>query len=76
MSEQPMIGARVPQEWQCQIKGIALATGRTEAQIVREAIGKYLGKNDPTAVRGAIADLEERVTKIETKLSGLGRLVG
>ena len=71
-----MVGARVPQDWQQQISAIALAAGRKEAEIVREALGQYLGQTDPAAVKGAISDLQDRVTNVERKLISLGRLVG
>jgi len=67
---------RVPQDWQQQISAIALAAGRKEAEIVRDAIAQYLGKTDPTAVKGAISDLQDRVANVERKLASLGRLVG
>ena len=76
MAESPMVGARVPQDWQQQISALALAAGRKEAEIVRDAIAQYLGKTDATSVKGVIADLQERVTILERKLAGLGRLVG
>lgn len=76
MPESPMVGARVPQEWQQQIQEIAAEAGRKEAEVVREALAQYLGKTDPSAVKGAIADLQERITSLEQKLAGLGRLVG
>lgn len=38
MAESPMVGARVPEDWQQQIQEIALVTGRKEAEVVREAI--------------------------------------
>jgi RHH-type rel operon transcriptional repressor/antitoxin RelB len=76
MAESPMVGARVPQDWQQQIIALAAASGRKEAEIVRDAIAQYLGKTDPTAVKGAISDLQERVASLERKLAGLGRLVG
>jgi RHH-type rel operon transcriptional repressor/antitoxin RelB len=76
MAESPMVGARVPQDWQQQISAIALAAGRKEAEIVRDAIAQYLGKTDPNSVKGAIASLEDRVASLERKLAGLGRLVG
>ena len=84
MAESPMVGVRVKEEWAEQIKAIALAAGRKEAEIVRDAIAQartqgfaqYLGKTDPAAVKGAISDLQERVASLERKLAGLGRLVG
>jgi predicted DNA-binding protein len=42
MAESPMVGARVPQNWQQQISVIAAVAGRKEAEIVREAIAQYL----------------------------------
>ena len=76
MAESPMVGARVPQEWQQQIQAIANASGRKEAEVIREAIAQYLGKTDPVAVRGAIEDLQDRVANVERKLCGRWRLVG
>ena len=76
MAESPMVGARVPQDWQQQISALALAAGRKEAEIVREALAQYLGKTDPSSVKGAIADLQDRVANVERKLISLGRLVG
>ena len=43
---------------------------------MREALGQYLGKNDPGSIKGAISDLQERVNNLERKLASLGRLVG
>jgi RHH-type rel operon transcriptional repressor/antitoxin RelB len=53
MAESPIVGARVPQDWQQQIQAIARASGRKEAEIVREALGQYLGKTDLGSVKGA-----------------------
>ncbi len=74
MAESPMVGARVPQEWQQQISALASATGRKEAEIVREALGEYLGKTDLGSVKGALADLQDRVTRLEQKFTRSGRL--
>lgn len=76
MAESPMVGARVPDDWQQQISAIASSAGRKESQIVREAIAQYLGKTEANSVKGAIASLEDRVNNLERKLAGLGRLVG
>ncbi len=76
MAESPMVGARVPQEWQDMISAIALASGRKEAEVVREALGQYLGKTDLDSIKGVIADLQQRVASLEQKLTSLGRLVG
>lgn len=76
MPESPMVGARVPQDWQQQIQEIAQAAGRKEAELELPALPQYLGRTDPVAVKGAIASLEDRVASLERKLAGLVRLVG
>ena len=73
MADSPMIGARVPQDWQERIRAIAAVAGRKEAEIIREALGQYLGTTDPSSVKTAIAVLQERVINLERKL---GRLAG
>ena len=70
MAELPLVGARVPQDWQQQIQEIATAAGRKEAEVVREAIAQYLGETDSTSVKGAIALFEDRVANLERKLQG------
>ncbi|AFZ33618.1 hypothetical protein Glo7428_5242 (plasmid) [Gloeocapsa sp. PCC 7428] len=74
MAQSPMLGARCPVEWQQQIRAISTASGRSEAEVVREAIAQYLGQTDPAAVKGAIADLQDRVSRLEQKLTRFGRL--
>ncbi len=69
MAESPMVGARVPQEWQQQINAIARASRRKEAEIVREAIGQYLGRTEPGSIKGALSDLQGRVATLEQKLA-------
>ena len=50
---------------------ITIASSRKEAEIAPfTALGQYLGKTDPTAVKGAISDLQERVASLERKLAG------
>jgi RHH-type rel operon transcriptional repressor/antitoxin RelB len=76
MASSPMVGARVPQEWQQLFNAIANASGRKEAEVVREALGQYLGKTDLGSIKGAISSLESRVADLERQLVSLGRLVG
>ena len=76
MPELPVVGARVPQDWQKQIQGIAAVAGRKEAEIVREEIAQYLGQTDPNNVKGAVTDLQDKVACLERKLAGLDPLVG
>ncbi len=68
MAESPMLGARCPVEWQQEIKNIARASKKTDADIIREAIGEYLGKTSAGGIKKAIADLEKRVSEIERRM--------
>ncbi len=72
MAEPPMVGVRVPHEWQQQISAIAEVAERRPSDVVREAIARYLGHTDSGAVRGAISKLEDRVAKLEQKLARFG----
>jgi RHH-type rel operon transcriptional repressor/antitoxin RelB len=72
MPESPMVGSRIPQEWQDQINAIAEVAGRKPSDVVREAIARYLGHTDSGAIRGAISKLEDRVGKLEQKLARFG----
>ena len=65
MAVSPMVGTRVPIEWQRKIQLIAQASGLREADVVREAIARYLEEVNPDGVKGAIADLQARVTRLE-----------
>ena len=69
MAESPMVGARVPQDWQQQIQAIATDSGRKEAEIVREAIAQYLGRTKPVSVKTVITTLDDRVTLLKRKLA-------
>jgi RHH-type rel operon transcriptional repressor/antitoxin RelB len=73
MPESPMVGSRIPQEWQDQINAIAEVAGRKPSDVVREAIARYLGYTDSGAVGGAISKLEDRVAKLEQKLARFGK---
>ncbi|RUR86625.1 hypothetical protein ACF3DV_14515 [Chlorogloeopsis fritschii PCC 9212] len=64
----PMVGTRVPEKWQQKIQFLAQASGCTEADVVREAIARYLSEvfpDDvmPEAIMSAIASHEERGSK-------------
>ena len=67
----PIASARVPHEWHQQISEIAAETGRTSSDVVKEALGQYLGKTDPEAV----AAMSRRLTKLERQYTKLAKLV-
>jgi predicted DNA-binding protein len=69
--QQPMVGARVPHTWKDQIKGICQETGKSESEVVQEAIGQYLGRTDLDSVES----LMKRVATLERQLKKLAQLV-
>jgi predicted DNA-binding protein len=69
--QQPMIGARVPHPWKDQIEGITQATGKSESDIVREALAQYLERTDLDSVES----LMKRVANLERQLKKLAQLV-
>ncbi len=75
MAESPMLGARCPVEWQAKIRGIAEATGKKEAEVVREAIAQYLGETDPSTITRTIEDMQQRLAAVERKLAGFGKFI-
>ncbi|MDM9380443.1 hypothetical protein QUB80_06970 [Chlorogloeopsis sp. ULAP01] len=46
----PMVGTRIPEKWQQKIQFLAQASGCTEADVVREAIARYLEEVFPDDV--------------------------
>lgn len=69
-------GRGFPKSGSNALSAIAVATGRKEAEVVREALGQYLGKNDLGSIKGDFASKEDRVTSLERKFVGLLKLVG
>lgn len=68
---QPLAHARIPQEWESQLKAIAAETGQSYSDVVRQAIGDYLGKTEVTSVQA----MSQRLAKLERQLKKLAQLV-
>lgn len=66
-----MIGARVPHSWKDQIESICQETGKTESEVVQEAIAQYLDRTDLDSVES----LMKRVANLERQLKKLAQLV-
>ena len=76
MAEMVHVGCRIPEAWERKLNEIAEASGRKQSEVLREALAQYLGENDPAVAKSAITDLQERVSSLENKLAGLGKLIG
>lgn len=67
----PIAAARIPHSWDEQIRAIATETGRTPSEVVKEAIGLYLEKTDPSGV----ASMARRLGNLEKQVKKLVQLV-
>jgi RHH-type rel operon transcriptional repressor/antitoxin RelB len=66
-----MVGARVPHSWKEQIQAICTETGKSESEVVQEAIAQYLGQTDANSVMS----LNKRVAALERQYQKLVKLV-
>jgi predicted DNA-binding protein len=71
-NQKPMVGARVPLEWKQQILGICQESGKSESEVVQEAIAAYLGRTNVASVQS----MNKRVIALERKYQKLLALVG
>ena len=65
--QQPLAHARIPHDWDNQLRAIAQETGKSYSEVVREAIAAYLDKVEPDSVQTMnrrIAQLERQVKKL------------
>lgn len=69
--QKPMVEARIPHSWKEQLQGVCLETGKTESEVVQEAIAQYLGRTDLNSVMV----LTKRVSALERQYQKLVKLV-
>lgn len=69
--QKPMVGARVPHSWKEQIETLCRESGKSESEIVQEAIAQYLGRTDANSV----ISLNKRVAALERQYQKLVKLV-
>ena len=70
MAKDPMVGARMPQEYIDEIDAICQATGRSRSQIILEAVKGYLGK-ESGGVESELATLRREVEALKKKTGQL-----
>ena len=66
-----MVGARVPHSWKDQIEEICQESGKSESEVVQEALAQYLDITDAESV----VSLAKRVAKLERQYQKLVKLV-
>ncbi len=69
--QKPMVGARIDYSWKDQIDSIRQESGKTESEIVREALAAYLGKTDAAS----IMTMSKRLAALERKYQKLAEMV-
>ncbi|MGB3494557.1 MAG: ribbon-helix-helix protein, CopG family [Elainellaceae cyanobacterium] len=69
--QRPMVGARVPHSWKEQIQSICRESGKSESEVVQEAIAQYLGVTDASSV----VSLSKRVAALERQYQKLVKLM-
>ena len=65
--QKPMVGARVLHTWKDQILDISQETGKSESEVVQEALAQYLGRTDLDSVESLmrwVATLERQLKKL------------
>jgi Arc/MetJ-type ribon-helix-helix transcriptional regulator len=67
----PQISTRIPEAWHEKIQSICAESGKSQSEVMQEAIASYLGQIDPKAV----ASLSKRVAILERQYQKLVKLV-
>ena len=67
----PLVAGRIPPSWYAQLLKIQKETGKTQSEVVKEAIGLYLEKTDPDSV----ATMNRRLNKLEKQYKKLAQLI-
>lgn len=63
----PLIAGRIPHSWLNQIDKICQETGKNRSEILKEALGQYLDKTDPSAV----TSMHRRLNTLEKQFKKL-----
>ena len=64
----PKFGARIPQDWVNEFEALAKASGRTPADLAREAFAAYLGKPAGSSAGSEVEQLNYRLSALEAKV--------
>jgi len=71
-SRKQKVTVKLPNTWVEQLEALSQATGRSQNELLSEAIGRYLGQDDSTASDSTVSD---RLQKLEQELSDLRQTV-
>ena len=71
-SRKQKVTVKLPNTWVEQLEALSQSTGRSQNELLSEAIGRYLGQDDSTASDSTVSD---RLQKLEQELSDLRQTV-
>ena len=71
-SRKQKVTVKLPTAWVEQLEALSQSTGRSQNELLSEAIGRYLGQDDSTASDSTVSD---RLQKLEQELSDLRQTV-
>jgi uncharacterized membrane protein YukC len=76
-SRKQKVTVKLPNTWVEQLEALSQATGRSQNELLSEAIGRYLGQDDSTASDSTVSDstVSDRLQKLEQELSDLRQTV-
>jgi len=66
-SRKQKVTVKLPNTWVEQLEALSQATGRSQNELLSEAIGRYLGQDDSTASDSTVSDstVSDRLQKLE-----------
>jgi metal-responsive CopG/Arc/MetJ family transcriptional regulator len=67
MAKDPMVGARIPQNYIEEIDTICNETGRSRSQVIFEAIEIYLGKESSPNMQSELKALKQDVEALKKR---------
>ena len=75
MALDPSVSCRIPSDWKIELEQMAQQSGRTQAQVMYEAIACYLGKTEAVTLAARTRALEVRLAALESQVHGLSLIV-
>lgn len=69
--ELPVVGGRIPHHLNDQLQAFCQQTGKTQSDVIRDALSAYLGVNSPESIES----LQKRVASLEQQYKKLAQLV-
>lgn len=69
--QKPAVSARIPPELHDELVKLKEATGKTESEVINEALGSYLGVATQLTVPDRVSQTEGRLAELEERVNGI-----